>query len=38
MVDDWRNEIANYLKNLSQKVSQKLRYKALKIEVLDDRL
>ena len=36
VVDDWRNEIANYLKNPSQKVSRKLRYKALKFVVLDD--
>ena len=38
VVDVWRNEIASYLKNLSQKVSRKLRYKALKFVVLDDQL
>ena len=38
MVDDWRSEIANYLKNPSQRVSRKLRYKALKFVVLDDQL
>jgi len=38
LVDDWRSEIANYLKNPSQKVSRKLRYKALKFVVLDDQL
>ena len=38
VVGDWRSKIANYLKNLSQKVSRKLRYKALKFVVLDDQL
>ena len=28
--DDWRAELISYLKNLSQKVSRKLRYKALR--------
>ena len=38
MVDDWRIEIAGYLRNPSQKVSRKLRYKALKYVLLDDQL
>jgi len=38
VVDDWRSEIANYLKNPSQKVSRKLKYKALKFVVLDGQL
>jgi ribonuclease HI len=36
--DDWRKEIADYLENLSRKVSRKLRYKALKFVLLDERL
>ena len=35
---DWRCEITNYLKDPSQKVSRKLRYKALKFVFLDDQL
>jgi hypothetical protein len=35
---DWRYEITNYLKDPSQKVSQKLRYKAFKFVFLDDQL
>jgi len=34
---DWRKDITKYLKNPSQQVSRKLRYKALKF-VLDDQL
>jgi hypothetical protein len=36
--DDWRKEIANYLENPSRRVSRKLRYKAIKFVLLDDRL
>jgi hypothetical protein len=36
--DDWRKEIADYLENLSRKVSRKLRYKATKFVLLDGRL
>jgi hypothetical protein len=36
--DDWTKEIANYLENPSRKVSRKLRYKAIKFVLLDDRL
>jgi hypothetical protein len=36
--EDWRNDIIEYLKNPSQQVSRKLRYKALKFVVLDDQL
>jgi hypothetical protein len=36
--DDWRKEIADYLENPSQKVSRKLRYKAIKFVLLDGRL
>jgi ribonuclease HI len=36
--DDWRKEIADYLENPSFKVSRKLRYKAIKFVLLDDRL
>jgi len=35
---DWRKDIVEYLKNSSQPVSRKLRYKALKFVVLDDQL
>ena len=38
VVDDWRIEIAGYLRNPSQKVSRKLRDKALKYVLLDDQL
>jgi hypothetical protein len=33
--DDWRKEIADYLKNPSRKASRKLRYKAIKFVLLD---
>jgi ribonuclease HI len=36
--DDWRKEIADYLKDPSRKVSRKLRYKAIKFVLLDERL
>ena len=36
--NDWRVEIADYLKNLSQKVTRKLRYKSTKYILLDDQL
>ena len=36
--DDWRVEIANYLRDLSQKVTRKLRYKSAKYVLLDDQL
>jgi hypothetical protein len=36
--DDWRKEIADYWENPSRKVSMKLRYKAIKFVLLDDRL
>jgi hypothetical protein len=36
--DDWRKEIADYLENLSRRVSRKLRYKAIKFVLLDGRL
>jgi ribonuclease HI len=36
--DDWRKEIVDYLKDPSQKVSRKLRYKAIKFVLLDDNL
>jgi hypothetical protein len=36
--DDWRKEIVDYLQNPSQKVSRKLRYKAIKFVLLDERL
>jgi hypothetical protein len=36
--DDWRKEIVDYLENPSRKVSRKLRYKALKFVLLDERL
>ena len=35
---DWRVEIADYLKNPSQKVTRKLRYKSTKYVLLDDQL
>ena len=34
--DDWRVEIANYLRDLSQKVTRKLRYKLAKYVFLND--
>jgi len=38
LTNDWRVEIANYLKNPSQKVTRKLRYKSTKYVLLDDQL
>ena len=38
MTNDWRVEIADYLKNPSQKVTRKLRYKSTKYVLLDDQL
>ena len=38
MTNDWRVEIADYLKNPSQKVTRKLRYKSAKYVLLDDQL
>ena len=38
LANDWRVEIANYLKNPSQKVTSKLRYKSTKYVLLDDQL
>ena len=38
LTDDWRVEITHYLKNLSQKVTRKLRYKSTKYVLLDDQL
>ena len=36
--DDWRVEIPDYLRNPSQKVARKLRYKLIKYVLLDDQL
>ena len=36
--DDWRVKIADYLRNPSQKVTRKLRYKSTKYVLLDDQL
>ena len=38
MNNDWRVKIADYLRNLSQKVTRKLRYKSTKYVLLDDQL
>ena len=38
MVNDWRVEIADYLKNPSQKATRKLRYKSTKYVLLDIQL
>ena len=38
LTNDWRVEIAEYLKNPSQKVTMKLRYKSTKYVLLDDQL
>ena len=38
LANDWRVEIANQLKNPSQKVTRKLRYKSTKYVLLDDQL
>ena len=36
--DDWRVKIADYLRDPSQKVTRKLRYKSAKYVLLDDQL
>ena len=36
--DDWRIEIADYLRDPSQKVTRKLRYKLVKYVLLNDQL
>ena len=36
VANDWRKEIMNYLRNPSQKVSRKLRYKSIKYVLLDE--
>ena len=36
--NDWRVEIVDYLKNPSQKVTRRLRYKSTKYVLLDDQL
>ena len=36
--NDWRIEIANYLRNPIRKVTRKLRYKSTKYVLLDDQL
>ena len=36
--DDWRVEIADFLRDPSQKVTKKLRYKSIKYVLLDDQL
>ena len=36
--DDWRIEIADYLRDPSRKVTRKLRYKSIKYVLLDDQL
>ena len=36
--DDWRVEIADYLRDPSQKVNRKLRYKSAKYVLLDNQL
>jgi len=38
LTNDWRVEIVDYLKNPSQKVTRKLRYKLTKYVLLDDQL
>ena len=38
LTNDWRVEITDYLKNPSQKVTRKLRYKSTKYVLLDDQL
>jgi hypothetical protein len=38
LANDWRVEIADYLKNPSQRVTRKLRYKSTKYVLLDDQL
>jgi hypothetical protein len=36
--NDWRTEIIDYLRNPSQKVSRKLKYKSIKYVLLDGQL
>ena len=36
--NDWTTEIAGYLRNPTQKVSRKLRYKAIKFVLFDNQL
>jgi hypothetical protein len=38
LANDWRVEIADYLKNPSQKFTRKLRYKLTKYVLLDNQL
>ena len=38
LANDWRVKITDYLKNPSQKVTRKLRYKSTKYVLLDDQL
>ena len=38
LANNWRVKIADYLKNPSQKVTRKLRYKSTKYVLLDDQL
>ena len=38
LTNDWRVKIADYLKNPSQKITRKLRYKSIKYVLLDDQL
>ena len=38
LANDWRVKIADYLKNPSQKVTEKLRYKSTKYVLLGDLL
>lgn len=35
-IEDWRYEIISYLKDPSQRVGKKIRYKALKYVLLDE--
>ena len=37
-IEDWRVKIADYLRNPSQKVTRKLRYKSTKYVLLNDQL
>ena len=38
VADDWRKEIIEYLQNPSQRVSRRLRFKAMKYVLLDEKL
>jgi hypothetical protein len=38
ITDDWRSKIIDYLRNPSQKLSRKLRYKLIKYVMLDNQL